>query len=114
MEENKSLIVPNDVIMNKIYYVRGQKVMLDLDLATLYKVKTKTLNQAVRRNISRFPEDFMFQLSNQEFAILKSQFVTSSWGGNRKLPFVFTEQGVATLSAVLNSDTAITVNIQMK
>jgi hypothetical protein len=87
--------------------------MLDSDLAELYLVETKVLNQQVKRNLKRFPEDFMFQLTAQEFDNLKSQFVTSSWGGKRKLPYVFTEQGVAMLSGILNSDRAIAVNIQI-
>jgi len=78
-------------IQNKIYEIRGCRVMLDFDLAEIYHVETRTLNQAVKRNINRFPPDFMFQLTNQEFEILISQFVTSSWGGTRKLPFAFTE-----------------------
>ncbi len=85
--------------------------MLDFDLAELYEVETKVLNQAVKRNTDRFPIDFMFQLSKKEFEILKSQIVTSSWGGTRKLPYAFTEQGVAMLSSVLRSDKAINVNI---
>lgn len=100
-------------IQNLIYEVRGLKVMLDSDLANLYQVQTKVLNQAVKRNLKRFPDDFMFQLTKDEFLNLKSQIVTSSWGGVRKLPFVFTEQGVAMLSGLLNSDIAITVNIQI-
>ena len=87
--------------------------MLDKDLADLYGVENKALNQAVKRNIKRFPDDFMFQLTYQEFTHLKSQFVTSSWGGIRKLPYAFTEQGVAMLSGILNSDRAIAVNIQI-
>lgn len=87
--------------------------MLDLDLATLYQVETRILNQAVKRNLKRFPPDFMFQLTVDEWHILKSQFVTSSWGGIRKLPFAFTEQGLAMLSGVLNSDIAIQVNINI-
>ncbi|MBR6127022.1 ORF6N domain-containing protein [bacterium] len=87
--------------------------MLDSDLATLYQVQTKVLNQAVKRNIKRFPSDFMFQLTKEEFLNLKSQFVTSSWGGVRKMPYVFTEQGVAMLSGLLNSDIAIAVNIKI-
>ena len=87
--------------------------MLDSDLATLYQVQTKVLNQAVKRNIKRFPSDFMFQLTKEEFLNLKSQFVTSSWGGVRKMPFVFTEQGVAMLSGLLNSDIAVAVNIKI-
>ncbi len=100
-------------IQSKIYEIRGQRVMLDRDLAELYQVETRVLNQAVKRNIERFPEDFMFQLSSEEWQILKSQFVISSWGGVRKLPYVFTEQGVAMLSSVLRSATAIQVNINI-
>ncbi len=85
--------------------------MIDRDLADLYQVTTSALNQAVKRNIKRFPTDFMFQLTEVEFANLKSQFVTSSWGGVRKMPYAFTEQGVAMLSGLLNSDTAIQANI---
>jgi hypothetical protein len=105
--------VSEDSILEKIYVIRGLKVMLDKDLAEMYGVEVKRLNQAVKRNTSRFPEDFMFQLSKNEFQNLKSQFVTSSWGGTRKLPYAFTEQGVAMLSSVLNSETAIQVNIQI-
>ena len=102
-----------EVVATKILLVRGKKVMLDSDLAQLYGVKTKELNQAVQRNLERFPSDFMYQLTRQEVTNLKSQIVTSSWGGKRKLPYVFTEQGVATLSGILNSDVAIMVNIQI-
>ena len=102
-----------ELISNKIYFIRNQKVMLDRDLATLYGIETKVLNQAVKRNISRFPEDFMFQLTVIEFQNLKSQIVTSSWGGARKLPSVFTEHGVLMLSSVINSDKAIQTNIQI-
>jgi len=112
MDKDLSLI-PDEVIINKIYFIRGQKVMLDNDLAELYGVPTKVLNQAIKRNPHRFPEDFMFQLNLEEWQILKSQIVTSSWGGKRKLPFAFTEQGVAMLSGVLNSDIAIKVNIRI-
>lgn len=107
------MLIPDDVIISKIYFIREQKVMLDADLAQLYKIETKNLNKAVQRNLRRFPEDFMFQLNNQEFTNLKFQIGTSSWGGKRKRPFVFTEQGVAMLSGILNSDTAISVNIQI-
>lgn len=107
------LMVSDEVVVTRIHTVRGQKVMLDSDLASLYQVETRVLNQAVRRNLRRFPEDFMFSLTTEEWEILKSQRVTSSWGGRRKLPFVFTEQGVAMLSSVLNSETAIDVNIQV-
>jgi hypothetical protein len=100
-------------IQNLIYEVRGLKVMLDSDLANLYQVQTKVLNQAVKRNLKRFPDDFMFQLTKEESLNLKSQFVTSSWGGVRKMPYVFTEQGVAMLSGLLNSDIAIAVNIKI-
>ena len=101
------------IVQNLIYEFRGQKVMLDFDLARLYQVETKVLNQAVRRNIKRFPEDFMFQLDNKEFANLKSQFVTSSWGGRRTPPLAFTEEGIAMLSSVLHSDVAIAANISI-
>jgi hypothetical protein len=92
-------------------FVRGKKVMLDKDLAQLYGVKTKVLLQSVKRNAKRFPEDFMYQLTKEEVANLRSQFVTSSWGGQRYLPYAFTEQGIAMLSSVLNSERAIMVNI---
>jgi hypothetical protein len=106
------LIELND-ITSRIYTIRGVKVLLDRDLAELYEVETRVLNQAVRRHLKRFPEDFMFELSYQELKNLKSQFVTSSWGGVRKQPRAFTEQGVAMLSGILNSDRAIDVNIQI-
>jgi hypothetical protein len=106
-------LIPDEVVINKIYFIRNQKVMLDQDLAVLYGVETKRLNEQVKRNLSRFPEDFMFQLSKIEFQNLKSQFATSSWGGIRKLPFVFTEHGVLMLSSVLNSEKAIQTNIQI-
>ncbi|MEO6820501.1 MAG: ORF6N domain-containing protein [Ginsengibacter sp.] len=105
--------VSEDSILEKIYVIRGLKVMLDRDLAEMYGVEVKRLNEAVKRNSSRFPDDFMFQINKNEFQNLKSQFATSSWGGIRKLPYVFTEQGVAMLSSVLNSETAIQVNIQI-
>ena len=99
------------IVQNLIYEIRGQRVMLDSDLAKLYQVETKVLNQAVKRNAKRFPPDFMFQLDTKEFTILKSQIVTSSWGGTRKLPYAFTEQGIAMLSGLLHSDIAINANI---
>ena len=99
------------VIQSRIYEVRGVKVMLDKDLAALYQVEVRALNQAVKRNMKRFPPDFMFQLTKEEWENLKSHFVTSNWGGVRKLPYAFTEQGLAMLSGVLNSDLAIEVNI---
>jgi len=107
------ITIPDETIISKIYLFRGQKVMLDNDLAELYGVETKTFNQAVKRNLDRFPEDFMFQLTSDEFENLRSQSVTSSWGGRRYPPKVFTEQGVAMLSSVLNSSTAIQVNIKI-
>jgi hypothetical protein len=111
--KNDSLMLPDEIIMSKIYFIREQKVMLDSDLAELYGVETRRLNEQIKRNISRFPEDFMFQLSEVEFENLKSQIATSSWGGRRKLPNVFTEHGVLMLSSVLNSEKAIKVNIQI-
>ena len=99
------------VIQNKIYEIRGVRVLLDFDLAELYKVETKNLNLSVKRNIKRFPEDFMFQLSEQEWNSLRLQIETSKRGGRRYLPYAFTEQGVAMLSGLLNSDVAIGVNI---
>mgnify|MGYP000815674081 CR=1 FL=1 len=101
------------IIQSKIYGIRGQKVMLDFDLAGLYQVETRVLNQAVKRNSKQFPTDFMFRLNTEEWEILKSQIVISSWGGTRKLPYAFTEQGPAMLSGISNSDTAIQVNINI-
>ncbi len=98
-------------IQNKIYEIRGLKVMLDFDLAELYSVETKNLNLSVKRNMKRFPSDFMFQLSNEEWRHLRLQFETSKRGGRRYLPYAFTEQGVAMLSGLLNSDIAIEMNI---
>jgi hypothetical protein len=108
-----SNLVSAEVIATKILIIRGKKVMLDNDLAMLYGVKTGRLNEQVKRNIRRFPEDFMFQLTKEEVLNLKSHFATSSWGGVRKLPRVFTQEGVAMLSSVLNSERAIMVNIQI-
>ena len=106
-----------EAIQNKIYEIRGQRVMLDRDLAELYQVTTGNLNKAVKRNIRRFPPDFMFQLTKEEFDFLKQTLIfqngISSWGGTRKLPYAFTEQGLAMLSGVLNSDIAIDVNISI-
>jgi hypothetical protein len=107
------MLVPREIIEQKIHILRGKKVMLDKDLAQLYEVITRDLNKAVKRNIERFPEDFMFQLNKREFQNLMFQIGTSSWGGTRKLPLAFTEQGVAMLSSVLNSKKAIQVNIQI-
>ena len=112
-EETKTLMVPDEVVMSKIYLIRGQKVMLDSDLAALYGIETKNLNKAVKRNLSRFPEDFMFRCSKEEYDVLRFQNGTSKHGrgGVRYLPTLFTEQGVAMLSSVLNSETAVQVNI---
>jgi hypothetical protein len=129
------VLTPQEIIENKIYIIRGQKVMLDKDLAWLYEVETRVLNQAIKRNPERFPEDFMFQLTKEEYENLMfqigtsslksqiatskkdpnliSQFVISSWGGDRKLPYAFTEHGVAMLSSILKSKRAIAINIQI-
>lgn len=113
MPEKQSL-VPQERIQQSILRIREQNVLLDADLAELYGVETKKLVQAVKRNIDRFPDDFMFQLSKQEFTILRSQFGTSSqWGGRRYPPYAFTEQGVAMLSSVLRSPRAIQVNVEI-
>jgi hypothetical protein len=117
-------VIPIEIIENKIFIIRNKKVMLDSDLALLYEVETKRLNEQIKRNLERFPEDFMFQLTKEEWKILrsqfatldpnlKSQFATSSWGGIRKSPYAFTENGVAMLSSVLNSQRAIQVSIQI-
>ena len=102
-----------EVIQNKIFEIRGQKVMLDFDLALLYNVENKALKQAIRRNITRFPVDFMFELTEIEFNTLRSQIVTSKRGGVRYMPFAFTEQGIAMLSSVLSSEKAIAINISI-
>ena len=112
MSKNQ-ISIPDEVVISKIYEIRGQKVMLDKDLAELYGVETKYLKRQVRRNSDRFPDDFMFELDKEEFEYLRSQIDTSSWGGTRYAPMVFTEQGVAMLSSVLNSERAIKVNIQI-
>ncbi len=109
----KALLMPPEVIENKIFLLRGKKVMFDRDLAELYSVETKALNRAVKRNIERFPEDFMFRLSKEELANLRFHFGTSNRGGQRYLPYAFTENGVAMLSSVLNSERAVQVNIQI-
>ncbi len=106
-------MVPIELIASKIYLIRNMKVMLDRDLAELYGVETKVLKQAVKRNIDRFPADFMFELTRGELNNLRSQFVTSSWGGTRYLPMAFSEHGVLMLSSVLKSERAIQVNIQI-
>ena len=113
LKMSKEISIPNEIITSKIYNIRGQNVMLDSDLAELYQVETRRLNERIKRNIDRFPEDFMFRLTKEEWENLKSQFATSSWGGRRKLPYVFTEHGVLMLSSILNSERAIAVNIKI-
>jgi hypothetical protein len=113
MARSSRSVIPEERIERKILLLRQQKVLLDADLADLYGVTTKALVQAVKRNIERFPEDFMFQLNAEEFGDLRSQSVTSNWGGRRYAPYAFTEQGVAMLSSVLRSQQAIAVNIEI-
>ena len=117
LEDNNLVIVDNTKIQNMIYTIRGKQVMIDSDLATLYQVETKVFNQAVKRNINRFPEHFRFQLTGEEYENLRSQIVTSSegntHGGRRYMPYAFTEQGIAMLSAVLKSDIAVEVSIKI-
>lgn len=115
-KEENSVIIVDEVVMNKIYIIRGQKVMLDRDLAELYQIETKHLKRQVKRNMERFPEDFMFEMSTEEFENWRRQFGTSNLSdkmGLRYAPYAFTEQGVAMLSSVLNSTKAIQVNIQI-
>ncbi len=106
-----SLLNTSDFIASKILFLRGEKVLLDTDLALLYGIETKRLKEAVRRSLNRFPDDFMFHLTNEEWHNLRSQFASSSWGGTRYPPFAFTEQGVAMLSGILNSPRAVETNI---
>jgi hypothetical protein len=106
-------LIPEEIIARKIFVIRGQKVMLDRYLAELYGVETKQLTRQVRRNIDRFPSDFMFLLTREEVTNLKRQIGTSSWGGTRKLPMAFAEHGILMLSSVLNSKRAVKVNIQI-
>ena len=113
MSKVSSTILEEQRILNRICLIRGQKVMLDKDLAEMYGVETKQLKRQVKRNMERFPKDFMFTLTSKEVANLRSQIGTSSWGGTRYIPMVFTEQGVAMLSSVLSSSTAIQVNINI-
>lgn len=108
-----SKIIPNERIERRIFWLRGEKVMLDSDLAELYEVDTKMLKRSVRRNLERFPENFMFELTVKEWEVLRCQIGTSKRGGSRYLPFAFTEPGVAMLSSVLKSKRAIAVNIQI-
>ena len=113
--QNDSILIPGEVVLTKIFVIRNKKVMIDRDLAELYGLETKRLKEAVRRNIARFPVDFMFQMSSDEFSLWRSQFATSNQDrrGLRHAPFCFTEQGVTMLSCVLNSNRAIQVNIQI-
>ena len=108
---SKVSLIPSECVEHSILLLRGHKVMLDADLAKLYGVETKMLNRAVKRNLDRFPKDFMFQLSEKEVENLRFHFGTSNWGGRRYSPYVFTEQGVAMLSSVLNSKRAAQANI---
>ena len=114
-EKEDGLILSDEVVITKIFVVRGQKVMIDRDLAELYGVETKRMKEAVRRNIDRFPEDFMFEMTKEEFSNWRTQFATSNSDkkGLRYAPFCFTEQGVTMLSCVLNSQRAIKINIQV-
>lgn len=112
-KQDLQMLVAEQKILNKIYVVRGEKVMIDHDLADMYGVETKQLKRQVKRNIDRFPKDFMFKLTRKEYENLRSQIGTSSWGGTRYMPIVFTEQGVAMLSSILNSKTAIAVSIRI-
>ena len=116
MKQSMEIMLPSERIESKILFIRGKKVITDTDLALLYEVETKQLNQAVKRNIERFPEDFMFELTKKESEVLRSQFVTLKSGRGKHpkyLPYVFTEQGIAMLSSVLKSQRAIQVNIQI-
>ena len=110
----KEIVIPNEIISSKIYFIRNQKVMLDKDLAVLYGVETKRLKEQVRRNINRFPKSFMFELTSEEYASLRTQIATLKQGSHSKYPpFVFTEHGILMLSSVLNSDNAIKMNLQI-
>ncbi|WP_163444357.1 ORF6N domain-containing protein [Flavobacterium columnare] len=110
---DNNLVIPDELITNKIYLLRNQKVMLDKDLAELYQVETKRINEQIKRNSEKFPENFMFQLTESEFQNLKSQFATSSWGGTRKLPYAFTEYGILQLATVLRSERATQMSIKI-
>lgn len=112
----KTIMIPDELVVNKIYFIRGQKIMLDFDLAILYSTETKRLKESVRRNIERFPADFMFVLTEKEWMSLRTQFASLNSGKGQHTkykPYAFTEQGVAMLSSILNSDRAIQVNIQI-
>jgi hypothetical protein len=111
--ENSLKIIPNEIISNNIYFIRNQKVMLDKDLAELFGVETKRLKEQVKRNITKFPNHFMFQLDENEFEILRSQIATSSWGGSRYLPMAFTEHGILQLANVVKSERATKMSIKI-
>ena len=113
MKKKNSPVIPDETIINKIYVIREQKVMLDRDLAELYGVETKVLKQAVKRNMDIFPDYFMFELNEEEFKNLRSQIVTSSWGGQRYLPFAFTEHGILQLANVLRSPLARKMSVRI-
>jgi len=113
MKKHETSLIPHEAIEGKIFLIRGRKVMLDRDLSILYGINTGNLNKAVSRNKDRFPNDFMFQLTKEEFKNLKFHFGISSWGGTRKMPRVFTEHGILMLSSVLNSKRAVQANIQI-
>lgn len=113
MAKKNEQVVPDEIVTSKIYFIRKHKVMLDEDLADLYEVETKQLKRQVRRNLNRFPADFMFMFTKKEYENLRSQSGSSRWGGTRFLPMAFTEQGAAMLSSVLNSERAVKVNIQI-
>lgn len=106
-------VIPKEVITDKIYFIRNQKVMLDRDLAALYGVETKRINEQIKRNSARFPDNFMFPLTEEEYQNLKSHFATSSWGGSRKLPYAFTEHGILQLANVLKSERATQMSIRI-
>jgi len=112
-DQSSTIMIPDEVIFSKIFLIKNKQVILDRDLADFYQVETKQLKRAVRRNNDRFPEDFMFELTFEEFQYLRSQFGTSSWGGSRYVPMAFSEYGIVMLASVLHSQRAITVNIQI-
>jgi len=112
-DKSSNILIPDKVIFSKILIIRNKQVILDKDLAVFYQVETKQLKRSVRRNIDRFPDDFMFELTLEEFQYLRSQFGTSSWGGSRYVPLAFTEYGIVMLASILQSQRAIAVNIQI-
>jgi len=112
-DPSSTIVIPDELIFSKIFLIRDKQVILDKDLADFYQVETKQLKRAVRRNIDRFPDDFMFELTLEEFQYLRSQFGTSSWGGSRYVPMAFTEHGIVMIASVLQSQRAINANIQI-